>query len=411
MLFAKPTKAIGLDVGTHSVKAVQMSKASGRLRVERVGYALIDRGEFNLDPVRAQAMAVREALRVIPTNQSIVLGALPGQTVVIRYPRLQDLPDNQLSAAVEKEAGQNIPYELSEVFLDWSPLAKITEGNKTLNKVLLVAARYEIIDSRVQVAEEAGIQFSTLGVDSLALADAAEACDFLRVGESVAMVNLGSSSTSIHFVKDGVSNFIRDVNWGARELLQAIMKARRCEFAEAERLLQASSVPEPIPAPPPLPGQSAPESAEPEKPAAPSGGNLLDPLDDELGALGALGDLAAEPAPAAAPTKPQPQEKSIDELISLPLAKLVSELRRSFDYYEQQLYEQPVDRLILSGGSAELPLVHNMLAEELSIPVEVADPSQSAIYLNEESQVYPMLEHPPQFMVAVGLAARGVAEL
>ena len=59
---------------------------------------------------------------------------------------------------------------------------------------------------------------------SLALADAAEGCDFLRIGETVAMVNIGLSSASIHFIKDGVSNFIRDVSWGSRELIQAIAK-------------------------------------------------------------------------------------------------------------------------------------------------------------------------------------------
>lgn len=73
-----------------------------------------------------------------------------------------------------------------------------------------------MIESRVQIASEAEINYAVLGVDSLALADAAEGCDFLRVGESVALINLGASNTSIHFIKDGKSNFIRDVNWARK---------------------------------------------------------------------------------------------------------------------------------------------------------------------------------------------------
>ena len=73
MLFSKPNKTVGLDIGTHSVKAIQLAKVSGRLRVERAGYALVDRNLASTDPIAAQAEAVREALRNIPMAQNIVL--------------------------------------------------------------------------------------------------------------------------------------------------------------------------------------------------------------------------------------------------------------------------------------------------------------------------------------------------
>lgn len=142
MLFTKPTKAIGVDIGSHSVKVVLMSRAHGTTRVDGVGYAIIDRNQLNTDPILAQAGALREAMRSIPMAQSLIVGALPGQTVVIRYPRLPEMSDAQLNDAIEKEASQNIPYERSpsEVFLDWTPLDKVTESGKNLLKVLLVAA-------------------------------------------------------------------------------------------------------------------------------------------------------------------------------------------------------------------------------------------------------------------------------
>jgi type IV pilus assembly protein PilM len=397
LTFSSPKKAIGIDVGTHSVKAVQMSHAGGRLRIEHAGYALLDRNQVNVDPVIAQADAIIQALTQMQTGQSLLVGALAGQTVVIRYPRLNDVPQDQLNRAIETEAGQSIPYDLNEVYLDWSVLERPPTGEGKL-KVLLVATKHEVIESRLQVAEAAGIQYGVLSVDSLALADAAESSQFLRPGETVALINIGSSNVSVHFTKDGISNFIRDVSWGARELIQAIAKGRRCDFNEAERLLRSVGEEEPM---------AAPTMAE-EPPAMTLtseqalGNSLLDPLAEELADLG-----GSTPAAAVAGA-----EKDIADLLALPVSRLVSEIRRSFDYYEHQLYEQPVDRIILSGGIAHVPVIRDTLRDELGVEtVQIADPTSGAFALGRDSEVQPLLDHPAQFMVAVGLAARGAADL
>ncbi|MFO7976043.1 MAG: type IV pilus assembly protein PilM [Candidatus Hydrogenedentota bacterium] len=404
MLFSKPSKTIGVDIGSHSVKAVQMTKSGGRLRVDQVGYGVVDRNQVNIDPIAAQAAAVRDALLRMNLQQSLLVGSLPGQNVVIRYPHLADMPENQLAEAIENEAGQNIPYELSEVYLDWSLLEKISDNQETTLRVILVAAKHEVIESRIQIAEAAEIQYSVLGVDSLALADAAECCDFLRTGESVALLNLGATTTSIHFIKDGLSNFIRDITWGGRELIQAIAKNRRCEYPEAEKILATASLVAP---------SSAPAQPESEGPAEEKsgGGSPLDPLDDELGGLnsgpGSPGSSRGQMGGPGAPA-----EKDLREILSGPLSRLVTEIRRSFDYYEQQLYEKPVERLILSGGVAQLPGLAAALGEELGLDsVEIADPTASALILRNDAAVADMRQQPTQYMVAVGLAARGAAEL
>ena len=410
MRFTKPSKAIGLDIGSHSVKAVLMSRSGGKLRIEDAGFALVDRNQVNVDPVAAHANALREAVRTMQLNQAMMVGALPGQTVVIRYPRLRGAAIEKMDAAIEKEAGQNIPYDLSEVFLDWSLLEEEGEGDDKQLKVLLVAAKHEVIDSRVQIADAADVAYTVLSVDSLALADAAEGCDFLRVGETVALINIGASSASIHFTRDGVSNFIRDISWGARELIQAISKARRCDYAQAEKILM--NLEEELEQR--AKQEAAMKQTAPALPSSPSGGgsSLLDPLEDELGGLGApLGDnsaLGELDTPMAAKSE---QEADLRDVLAAPIARLVSEIRRSFDYYEHQLYEKPVDRIILSGGIAHVSLIREALHEDLSIEdVSVADPTSGAITIGKHV-ADEFRQHPAQFMVAVGLAARGAAEL
>lgn len=406
MRFTKPKKVIGLDIGNYAVKAIQMSRSGDTLVIDDVGYALVDRNLVTADPVAAQADALRQAIGRMPVTQALVVGALPGQTVVIRYPRLKKTGADHIDAAIEAEASHNIPYDLSEVFLDWSLLDEETEGNETNLKVLLVAAKHEIIDTRLQVADAAEVQYGVLSVDSLALADAAESAHMVSPEESAALINIGASSVSIHFTKEGSSNFIRDINWGAREMIQAIAKARRCDYDHAETMLfnyeeemskagqaVATTVSQGSASPPPL---------NPSE-----GGSLLDPLDEELGALG------EDPAGLAeAPVQDYEMESPLDEILAMPVSRLVAEVRRSFDYYEHQLYERPVERVILSGGPAHIPLIRQTLVEDLGVEdVTIANPVNGAIKVRRRAGIPEFEAHPAQFMVAIGLAARGVAEI
>jgi len=405
--FTKPKKAIGLDVGTNSVKTVQMSRVGGRLCVDEAGFALLDRNQVNANPIAANATAVRQALTSMNLNEALLVAALPGQTAVIRYPRISDTPRDQIDAVIQREAGQNIPYDLNEVFLEWVPLDEITEGGQKQIKILLAAAKHDVISSRIQILDAAEVKCGLLGVDSLALADAAEACSMLHMGETVALVNIGMTSASIHFVKDGISNFIRDVSWGAREMIQAIAKERRCDLDEAERLLKESVNP---PADSP---DSAPEKEEEKQEAPsskpPSGGSPLEPLDGEFGFDNPLGEPAPRPSMSGLDAV---VKRDVRDIINAPMTRLISEVRRSFDFYEHQLYERPVDRIIISGGVARLPMLGETFMEELGVnTVEVADPAVSGIILGEDVSMGVLRECPAQFMVAIGLAARGMADL
>jgi len=71
-----------------------------------------------------------------------------------------------------------------------------------------------------------------------------------------------------------------------------------------------------------------------------------------------------------------------------------------------------VDRVIVSGGVAQLPMVFNTLRDELGLEdILVADPTSSALTMGRGSALEPLRRQPAQFLVAVGLAARGAAEL
>ncbi|MFC1734694.1 type IV pilus assembly protein PilM [Candidatus Hydrogenedentota bacterium] len=365
---AKFKKAISVDVGTFAVKALQISKSGDSFQIEKSSLAQINQDDYAQDPELAQTSATAAALEGFATKNTFMIGALPGQSVVIRYPRLPQMPEDELQAAIETEAGQSIPYDLEEVTLDSLVLDTVAEGGENLQRVLLVAAKNEVIESRMRIFDDSGIEPYVFSVDSLAVADAAEFERQFEGVHSVALVNLGANTTNIHFCKDGISNFIRDISWGGQELTTAIQRALRVVYEEAEQMKKDFA---------------EADIAPPDE--APAASPALEP-DGGAGAA------------------------TLEEAVQPIIARLVGEVRRSFEYYEQQLYESPVEKVILTGGVAAFPLVAHSFIQSLGIDnVVVASPATGFTLSGEAAAVFN--ENPAQFAVAVGLAVRGTQEL
>jgi type IV pilus assembly protein PilM len=378
-LFSKPKRAVGIDIGSHSVKVVEISRSGLGFAVHGAVRATIDPSRYAVDPTVALTTAVSEATATFKLSNAYVVCGLSGQSVVIRYPRLPKMPPDELRGAVELEAAQSIPYNMEEVSMDSTPLEDAPENGEEMVKVLLVAAKNEIIDARLSLLEQSGIRPHVIAVDSLALADAMEMTGTFRHNETVALVNVGASATNIHFCKNGVSNFVRDVSWGGRDLVDAIQKSYKVDREQAELVL--------------VEGEAPAEPAEPQPSAS-------------------LGGAPGAGSPPDLPSPPKAPPPSLDVAARAPISRLLGEVRRSFDYYEHQLYQSGVDRVVLSGGVAPFPLLRQSFVEELGVSdVEIANPVGGSVAFEEGADVAVLEESPAQFVVAVGLAGRGAAEL
>jgi len=414
-MFAKPGRSVGIDLGTHSIKVVELALSAGLPAVSRAAKVQLDPAQMIADPVIAEVTALRSALSEFEPAGAVYISALSGQSVVIRYPRLPKMPEEEIPGAVEIEAAQNIPYEMEEIVMDSVKLEEVTENDRTLFKILLVAARRELVDARLAVLRQAGVHPHVLGIDSLALTDAISMAGGLPPDESVALINVGATTTNIHFCRDGISSFIRDIAWGTREVNTAIQRAYKLEAEAAEQMIELAGRRPTVPA-------SADSAAVP-KPA-------VSPLEPLPGEVGAPGDSTAEPEPeesagvppaagpsgtqstqhmpAAAESRPYVDEQMF-AAVRPSVMRLVGEIRRSFDYYEQQLYERGVNRVILSGGGAEFMPLRDIVAEELgTTSMEVANPIGEQILVVNDEATRDLLDHPAQFVVAIGLAGRGI---
>jgi len=400
-MFARPKRAVGVDLGTHSIKLVELVLTGGRPAVSRAVKVQVDPAQMVTDPMTAQVSALRTGLSDFDPTGAVYVAALSGQSVVIRYPRLPKMPKEEIPGAIEIEAAQNIPYEMEEIVMDSVILEEVAEHEQTLLKVLLVAARRELVDARLAILHQAGIAPHIMGIDSLALTDAIELAGALPTDESVALINIGAATVNIHFCRDGISSFIRDISWGTREIRAALQRAYKVEPDAAEQMIELTG------RSPTVPTDSA------SVPTALGGASPLEPLPEE--AVGPESE-PVEPPPSEQPAPPAEQVPYVDEqmvtAVRPAIMRFAGEIRRSFDYYEQQLYERSVGQIILSGGGAEFLPLRQIVAEELSVAsLELANPIGDRILVIDEGTTRDLLEHPAQFVVAVGLAGRGLSFL
>jgi type IV pilus assembly protein PilM len=400
-MFANPKTVIGLDIGSHSVKAVQLSQTGGSPKVDKA--LLLNLGADGSE--EAQMEATIGAMRTIATafdaKKALLAAALPGEDTFIRYLRFPQMPPDELRNSIELEADQNLPYDLSELAMDSVVLEEITERSETIIKVLLVAAKSDVIRQTMNYFQTVGLSPNVLGVTTLAIADSFEANNGFQPDESVALINIGASSTNIHFCRNGISNFTRDISRAGRDLTAAIQKLLKVDYIEAEKMKIGY-------------GLSKLESGPSDMLDVPdvSQDEPNDPLESEPPIEVDLEEEGYEDAT----TEPMARDKANDasRIVNATrpaLSRLIGEIRRSIDYYEKQLYEKSVDKLVLSGGSALFPGLDQALADATGVPVEIVDPVQAFIVDESSPEVAPLMENRAQFNVAVGLAARGIEAL
>jgi type IV pilus assembly protein PilM len=392
-MLAKSKTTIGIDLGSHSVKAVQLSNFGNGLKVERASLVKLH-GDGTSEEKRNEEIvrALRLLAPVFNVKKSTIITALPGQDTFIRYLRFPKMPLEELKSSIQLEADQNLPYDLTEVSTDSVVLEEITERGETIVKILLVAAKNEMINKTLELLRSVGLSAHVLGITTLAIADAFEANGGFHPDETVALINIGASSTNIHFCRDGVSNFTRDISRGGRDLTLSIQKLLKVTYDEAE-LLKA-------------------DFARNNKGAVNGGGpeDAALEMEPEEVALDRVSEAVSDE-----PTEPMSKAKT-DEASRIVNAtrpavnRLIGEIRRSIDYYEKQLYEKNVSRLILTGGTAVFPGLDQSLADATGVPAEIFNPVQSLLIDESSADVKDLIQNRAQFNVAVGLAARGFME-
>jgi type IV pilus assembly protein PilM len=286
------------------------------------------------EPVRvAEAVSALLRERNIPPGETVA--AISGSTVTVRQIRMPNVPTNTLPKAVRFEAAKYLP-SVQESAVEYAVLGK--SGEPLQLDVLLVAAPNEMVNSRVEAMERAGLEPVAIDIEAFALLRSLTAAGF-DLSEPMAILNMGAAFTDFHILFDENIALTRSIPMGGVMLTQAIVSAANVTVNEAEALKEQLNL---QPAPP-------------------------------LAAHAGLGDDEEPIAPA-----PPPPGLDMAMQVTMPfLDEILREVRRSLNFYHSQFPEGAeqanVTRLLLCGGTARMRGLAGFLEERLSVPVAVLD--------------------------------------
>lgn len=334
---------LGIDIGSHAVKLVQLETRHKGYWLKTLGIAptpprgLASEAQPDLEAV---SVTVKKLFLESKATTHEVNASLPESQIFTRVIEMPSLTEQETASAIKWEAEQYIPMPLNEVKMDFAILspAATTEGKMS---VLLVAAPLTLIEKYRKVLQMAGLELVSLEPEIVAV------CRSL-VGEAktpTMVVNLGAATTDFSIIKDGVLVFTRSVGSGGEALARAVAKEMGFELSQAEEYKRTYGLEE----------------------------NKLE------------GKIMAA-------TKPI-------------FDSLIEEIKRALIFYHDKYPDEPMKVVSLCGGTAKLPGLVAYLAENLGIETQIGNPWLNV--QKDEKIFAKVNEEGPVYAVALGLAQKG----
>jgi type IV pilus assembly protein PilM len=238
-LFGRKKTTVGLDIGSGLIKVavVDHSKSGPELVKVALTPLLADaivEGEI-MDP-GIVADAITSALAAAGVTSKAVVTAVGGRDVIIKKIQIDRVKEQQARELMRWEAEQHVPFDMESVELDFQILDP--DGSEDQMSVLLVAAKRELVEAKVRVVTDAGLNVTAVDVDAFALHNAFEVNHPGAMKGVVALVNIGNEVTNINIVEDGVPILTRDLTVGTRRMREDLQRERGLGGDEAAALVQ-----------------------------------------------------------------------------------------------------------------------------------------------------------------------------
>ena len=238
---AKQKPLVGLDIGSSSIKSVELKNT-------KQGYELVN---FGLEPLAQDTVVdgaimdaplVAGAIGTIFDRQEIktraVATAVSGHSVIVKRVNLPVMTDEELYDRIQSEASQHIPFDISDVNLDY----QLLDSAESQMDVLLVAVKKDKILNHTNVLAQAGKTPTVVDIDAFALQNCYEVNYDPDPSQTVALLNIGASVMNINIVRGGAPLFTRDVSVGGNQYTDALQKELDLSYEDAERLKKGEAV-------------------------------------------------------------------------------------------------------------------------------------------------------------------------
>jgi type IV pilus assembly protein PilM len=348
-LFGKKTDpVIGLDIGSTSVRLMQLSSHGSGYRIDHFAIEPLGEGvvvDKAVQDVEAITNAISRAIKASGTRAKNCAIAVSGSAVFTKTISLPaDLAEADIESQVQIEANQYIPFPLNEVSLDFEVLGP-SARNADLIDILLAASKSENVESRQDAIDAAGLKAKVVDVEAFAIANAFELMrkrDGVNRSEAVGLFDIGYDLTTLLVIKAGQVIYTRDHPFGGHQLLEEIQR-RYDMTAEQAGFFQRN--------------ESAPDDFEEE---------VLEPFQ----------------------------------------LNVVHQISRALQFYASSNEYSNIGTIYLSGGTAALSGLAPMVQQELGMTTRVADPV-TGMDIAQNVSVATIKRNANNLMIAMGLALRG----
>ena len=347
-LFKRNKPLVGLDIGSSSLKAIELTKSKKGFQLTGFAYeplgpdAVVDGAIMD---ARGVCESIKRSFVSGKFKPSAVATGVSGHSVIVKRVVVPAFTPDEVEASIEIDAEQYIPFDLTEVNLDYHVVGPSTTTNEEPGmEVVLIAAKKDKIQNHTNVISMAGHTPEIVDIDAFAIQNAFETNYMVDASAPVALLNIGASLMNINITKGGMPLFIRDVSVGGNQYTDILQKELQLNFQEAEDLK-----------------------------------------------LGKTGGSEAEMV--------QPLLESITEM-------LIMEVQKTFDFFRETYPSETISRVLISGGTSRMIGLAEHIQATFGYPTEILDPFNS-ITFGPKIDSARATTLGPAFAVAVGLALRG----
>ncbi len=224
--FKKKEEFFGLDIGTKSVKIVQL-KASKLLSL---GLEEIP------SPGPTEKAIIIKAIRKIVNESKIktnkVVASVSGPSINVRYLKMPKMPEEELSEAIKWEAKKYITMDPKEAIIDHLVLGEVTEEGVKKAEVVVAAAPRSLVQDKISLIQGAGLVPLAVDVAPFALWRSMK----IKEEETVSLIDIGAAISDINIVERKILHFSRDISLAGNDLTSVISKEMNLDFNQAERM-------------------------------------------------------------------------------------------------------------------------------------------------------------------------------
>lgn len=360
----KASSIVGIDIGSSSIKVVQLKKKGGRAILETYGelalgpYAGVEIGRATSLPMEKIAEALSDLLKEANVSTKSSGISIASSSSLLSFIKMPEMDQKQLAQAIPLEARKYIPVPISEVTLDWwvvprqeSAISDFEKGTETSDipkekfiDVLLVVIHNDVISNLNQVSQKVGIESSFFEIEIFS--SMRSVID--QSLETVMVFDMGAGSTKLYVIERGILRASHTVNRGSQEITLGLSRALGMSVGDAEHMKRTIGI-----------------SSEPE-------------------------------------------HANINEVIALNLDYIFTETNRVISSFERK-YNKSISKVVLTGGGSLLKGFLDLAKQRFETEVVLGEP-----FAKVEAPAFlePVLKNAgPEFAVAIGIAMRKLQEL